>query len=60
MTYYFKCGNFKISPKNFDKNYISGCLNCKYIDLCYRKAKDVEEIKKEKLVDFLGGEKQWI
>lgn len=49
---------FDIAPKKIDKNNY-GCEYCKYNDICFHTAKDVQELKKlidEDLKEILGGD----
>lgn len=46
---------FDINPKVDEDNNI-GCLYCKYKDICFMKKKDEIEIKKDKDLEYLGGD----
>ena len=48
--------DFKINPKKFstDKlDEITGCANCRFKDICFRKNEDIVKIEKLKNLDFL-------
>ena len=46
---------FMINPKKIEKDNIA-CKYCDYRDLCFKKEKDVEELKKGSLEECLGGD----
>lgn len=46
---------FDINPKRIGMNNL-GCENCKYNDICYRKEKDIVNLKEYKDLEFLRGE----
>lgn len=48
-------GNFEINPKRVGFNNI-GCEFCKYKDICFKKEKDIVNLKEYKNLDFLGGD----
>lgn len=54
-----KSGHFKINPKRIGGKLI-GCDYCPYQSICYRKEKDIQNEREQKLVELLGGEKNAI
>ena len=50
-----KTSNFKINPKRIDNENVS-CKFCPYQDICFMTNNDIENLKKYKNLEFLGGE----
>lgn len=50
-----KKGNFEINPKRIGFDNV-GCEFCKYKDICFKKEKDIKNLKEYKNLDFLGGD----
>lgn len=50
-----KIGDFKVNPKRIDNDNIS-CKFCPYQDICFMTNNDIENLKKHKNLEFLGGE----
>lgn len=50
-----KAGNFDINPKRIGFDNI-GCEFCRYKDICFKKEKDIINLKEYKTLDFLGGD----
>jgi len=48
--------NFQINPKRIG-NKLIGCEHCNYQDICFYKEKDVQNLKEQKVAEFLGGNK---
>lgn len=51
-----KNNNFAINPKRISGNLI-GCDYCRYQSICFRKEKNIVNLKELKMSEFLGGEK---
>lgn len=55
--YNIESTNFDINPKREDNDKeITACKYCKYKDICFRKPKDVVNIKKDIELKYLGGD----
>lgn len=54
-----KNARYNINPKRIGGKLI-GCDYCPYESICYRKEKDIQNEKEQKLVELLGGEKNAI
>lgn len=50
-----KNGSFEINPKRIGFDNI-GCEFCKYKDICFKKEKDIINLKEYKTLDFLRGD----
>ena len=53
-----KLGDFKVNPINIldNEKEITGCINCKFKDLCYMSQKDISIKNITKFSDIIGGE----
>ena len=47
--------NFSINPKRLSNNLI-GCAYCNYQSICFRKEKDIVNLKELKASEFLGSD----